>query len=194
MESVFAAAKTQQPRQDLTPLLRARSLAIIGISGPERFGGILFKNLLDFGYAGEIYGVNPRYETLYERPCYPSLGDLPERPDCALLAVPNTRIVDALKEVADCGIPAAAIFASAWSEPGDEPSLQRQLQEIALANGMVVCGPNCMGFVSTAQLLPISGYRVNPDTPAGHATLISHSGSHSTRSSASLTARKSSAA
>ena len=88
MGSVSTAAKPQQPRQDLTPLLQARSLAIVGISGPERFGGILFKNLLDFGYAGEIYGVNPRYETLYERPCYPSLADLPERPDCALLAVP----------------------------------------------------------------------------------------------------------
>jgi len=175
--SVSTAAEPQQPRQDLTPLLQARSVAIVGISGPERFGGILFKNLSEFGYAGEIYGVNPRYETLYERPCYPSLGDLPERPDCALLALPNTRIVDALKEVANCGIPAAAIFASAWSEPGEEPSLQRQLQEVALANGMVVCGPNCMGFVSTDHLLPISGYRVNPETPAGHTTLISHSGS-----------------
>ena len=177
MGPVSTAAEPRQQRQDLTPLLQARSVAIVGISGPERFGGILFKNLTEFGYAGEIYGVNPRYESLYERPCYGSLRDLPERPDCALLAVPNTRIVDALEEVADCGIPAAAIFASAWSEPSLQPSLQHQLREIALANSMVVCGPNCMGFVSTAQLLPISGYRVNPETPVGCATLISHSGS-----------------
>lgn len=177
VESVSTAIEPRQPRQDLTPLLRARSVAIVGISGPERFGGILYENLAACGYPGEIYGVNPRYEILYERPCYPSLGDLPERPDCALLAVPNARLVDALKEVADRGIPAAAIFASAWSEPGEDPSLQRQLQEVARASSMVVCGPNCMGFVSTAQRLPISGYRVNPETPAGHATLISHSGS-----------------
>ncbi len=177
MGSVSTAAESRQPRQDLTPLLHARSIAIVGISGPERFGGILFDNLTKYGYAGEIYGVNPRYEALYERPCYASLRDLPERPDCALLAVPNTRIVDALKEVAECGIPAAAIFASAWSEPGEDPSLQRQLQEVALANPMVVCGPNCMGFVSTAHRLPVSGYQVNPETPTGHVTLISHSGS-----------------
>ncbi|MBW2420531.1 MAG: acetate--CoA ligase family protein [Deltaproteobacteria bacterium] len=172
-----STAERRQPRQDLTPLLHARSVAIVGISGPERFGGILFKNLIDFGYAGEIFGVNPRYETLYDRPCYPSLRELPTRPDCALLAVPNARIVDALEEAADCGIPAAAIFASAWSEPDEEPSLQHRLQEVAQAGSMVVCGPNCMGFVSTGQRLPISGYEVNPETPAGHVALISHSGS-----------------
>ena len=108
-----STAKPRRPRQDLTPLLNARSVAIVGISGPGRFGGILFENLSQFGYTGEIFGVNPRYETLYDRPCYSSLRELPERPDCALLAVPNARIVDALEETADCGIPAAAIFASA---------------------------------------------------------------------------------
>ncbi len=177
MTTVPKVIETRRRRQDLTPLLNARSVAIVGISGPERFGGTLFSNVVDYGYEGETFGVNPRYETLYDRPCYPSLSELPERPDCALLAVPNSRIVDALQEAADCGIPAAAIFASAWSEPDDEPSLQNRLKEIALANSMVVCGPNCMGFVSTNHRLAISGYEVNAETPAGHTTLISHSGS-----------------
>lgn len=171
------AIKRLLPRQDLAPLLRAKSVAIVGLSGPERFGGILFANLVKSGYEGRIDGVNPRYETLYDRPCYASLRDLPEQPDCALIAVPNARLVDTLQEAADCGIPAAVIFASAWSEPGVEPSLQHQLQEIALANAMVVCGPNCMGFVSTANRLAVSGYSVNPGTPAGSVALISHSGS-----------------
>lgn len=172
-----STAQSPPPRQDLTPLLHARSVAIVGISGPERFGGIIYNNLAEFGYPGEIYGINPRYETLYDRPCYPSLRDLPKRPDCALLAVPNSRLAAALKEAADCGIPAAAIFANAWSEPGEGPSLEQQLKEIALASSMVVCGLNCMGFISTGQRLPVSGYPVNPKTPAGNVTLISHSGS-----------------
>ena len=172
-----ADIQARKRRQDLNPLLKARSVAIVGISGPERFGGTLFSNLRNCGYEGEIYGINPRYETLYDRPCYASLHDLPERPDCALLAVPNSRIVGALQEAADCNIPAATIFASAWSEPGDEPSLQQQMEEIARAHSMVVCGPNCMGFVSTRQRLAISGYPVNPETPTGHIALISHSGS-----------------
>jgi acyl-CoA synthetase (NDP forming) len=175
--TVDTAAGARQPRQDLTPLLDARSIAIVGISGPERFGGILFQNATALGYSGEIYGVNPRYDTLYDRPCYASLAELPERPDCALLAVPNARIVAALEEAAACGIPAAVIFASAWSEPGEEPSLQQQLQAVASASSMVVCGPNCMGFVSGAQRIAISGYPVNPQTKPGNVTLISHSGS-----------------
>jgi len=138
---------------------------------------MLYRNLVDFGYEGQIFGINPRYEALYDQPCYASLRDLPARPDCALIAAPNVRLVEALEEAADCGIPSAAIFASAWSDPSDEPSLQQRLREIALANSMVLCGPNCMGFVSSRFRLPVSGYRVRPDTPIGHTTLISHSGS-----------------
>jgi acyl-CoA synthetase (NDP forming) len=165
-------------RQDLTPMLHARSVALVGISQPNRFGGILYKNIEQFGYTGEIYGVNPRYESLYDRPCYPSLRDLPERPDCALLAVPNERLLAALQEAGECGIPSAAIFASAYSEPAEgEPSLQAQLREVAQSYDMAVCGPNCMGFISLAQRLPVSGYPTNPGMPAGNVTFISHSGS-----------------
>lgn len=164
------------PRQDLTPLLHAKSVAVVGVSQPGRFGGILWENLRKFGYPGRVLAVNPRYETIGGEPCYASLTDLPERPDCALLAVPNARLVPALEEVAACGIPAAAIFASAWSEPG-EASLQQRLTAIAREHGIVLCGPNCMGFVSLAARLPVTGYPTNPDTPAGDVTLITHSGS-----------------
>ena len=135
----MAAADTRAPRQDLTPLLRARSVAVVGASTPERFGGKLCQNLLGFGYAGEISFVNPRYERLYDRPCHPSLRALPGRPDCALLAVPNSRLLDALGEAASCGIPSAVIFANAWSDPSEPgPSLQSRLAEVARASGMVV--------------------------------------------------------
>jgi acyl-CoA synthetase (NDP forming) len=176
--AAMSRSEARSSRQDLTPLLRARSLAIVGISQPERFGGKLFLNLERFGYPGRIFGVNPRYETLYDRPCFPSLRELPERPDCALLAVPNARLVEALEETAACGIPAAVIFASAYSEPAPgEPSLQQRLTEIARKHDLVVCGPNCMGFVAPGQRLAVSGYDTDPETPAGSVMLISHSGS-----------------
>lgn len=174
----MAELQRERRRQDLTPLLQAESVAVVGISRPGRFGGVLYDNLEKFGYPGTILPVNPRYETIYERTCYPSLRDLPQRPDCALLAVPNDRLLPALEEVADCGIPAAAIFASAWSDPGaGEVSLQDQLAKVARRAGIVLCGPNCMGFVSQAQRLPVSGYIANSEAPAGNVTLITHSGS-----------------
>lgn len=173
----MSGSQTRTSRQDLTPLLHARSLAIVGISRPERFGGRLFTNLRRFGYAGRVFGVNPRYTTLYDEPCYPSLAALPERPDCALLAVPNAGLVEALEETAARGIRAAVIFASAWSEPSALPSLQQRLTEIARKHELVVCGPNCMGFVAPGQRLAVSGYVTDPETPAGNVTLITHSGS-----------------
>ncbi|HXV35761.1 MAG TPA: acetate--CoA ligase family protein, partial [Myxococcota bacterium] len=172
------ASAKHSHRQDLSPLLHPRSLAIVGISQPDRFGGILAQNVSQFGYRGTVYGVNPRYESLYDRPCYASLRDLPERPDLAILAVPNAGLLAALQEVADCGIRAAVIFASAYSEPVEgEPSLKDRLGAIAKQHGIVLCGPNGMGFVAPCQRLAVSGYRVNPSTPTGNVSMICHSGS-----------------
>ncbi|MCL4302720.1 MAG: acetate--CoA ligase family protein [Anaerolineae bacterium] len=175
---------TATPRQNLLPLLRAHSVAIVGISQPDRFGGRVYANLHDFGYTGRIYGVNPRYNSLYDQPCYPTLSDLPDRPDCAILAVPNGRLLNTLQEAAVLKIPAAVIFASAYSEKVEAESeenghlaLQDQLADIALTSGMVICGPNCMGFFALHERLAVSGYESNPALPAGNVTLISHSGS-----------------
>jgi len=174
----MSTATPTKHRQNLTPLLHPNSLAIVGISQPGRFGGILAQNVSDFGYEGTIYGVNPRYDSLYDRPCYASLRDLPERPDLAILAVPNSGLVASLEEVAECGIPAAVIFASAYSEPAEgELSLKEQLGKIANENNIALCGPNGMGFVAPCQRLAVSGYRVNTKTPMGNATMICHSGS-----------------
>lgn len=174
----MAVAVERAARQDLAPMLRARSIAVVGASQPDRFGGKLCRNLLGFGYSGALHFVNPRYERLFDRPCHASLRDLPERPDCALLAVPNARLLDTLREAASCGIPSAVIFANAWSDSGlPGPSLQDRLAEVARSSGMAVCGPNCMGFVSLAERIAVSGYDTNPATPAGHVALVSHSGS-----------------
>lgn len=173
----MSSTRGASPRQDLRPLLTPRSIAIVGISQPGRFGGQLYQNLESFGFTGEIYGINPRYDSLYDRPCYASLRELPVTPECALLAVPNSRLVASFEEVAACGVGAACIFANAYSDPSEVPSLQAQLKEIALANDIALLGPNCMGFVAPAHRLPVSGYRVNAAMPQGNITFISHSGS-----------------
>ncbi|MGQ0602765.1 MAG: acetate--CoA ligase family protein, partial [Anaerolineales bacterium] len=161
-------------RPDLTPLLNARSVAIVGISQPDRFGGRLYANLTRFGYPGAIYGINPRYATLYDQPCYPSLSALPARPDLAILAVPNERLLSAMEEAAGLGIRAVFIPGSAHSADGQ---LQLQLTALGQRHNMAVCGPNCMGFHAFAHKLVVSGYPVAPGTPAGAVTFITHSGS-----------------
>ena len=165
-------------RQNLTPLLHARSVAIVGLSQPGRFGGQVYANLRDFGYQGHIYGINPRYQSLYDQPCYPSLSDLPQRPDCAVLAVANERLEVTLSEAVELGIPAAVIFASAYAAPENgQPPLQQRLATLAQQRGMVICGPNGMGFFSLGQRLALSGYQSIPTLPSGSVAMISHSGS-----------------
>lgn len=164
--------------QDLTPLLNAQSVAIVGLNGPERFGGRLYLNLHHYGYPGAIYGVNPRYSELYNQPCYPTLSALPALPDLAVLAVPNEHLLTVFEEAATLGIRAAFIPSSAYSESATgQTSLQAQLAAVARRHKMVVCGPNCMGFHAFINKLVISGYPIAPDTPAGQVAFITHSGS-----------------
>jgi acyl-CoA synthetase (NDP forming) len=91
--------------RDLSPLLQARSVAIVGLSQPGSFGGQVYANLRAFGYPGAIYGVNPSYTRLYDQPCYPTLRDLPERPDCAILAIGNQHLRLAFETLVDLGHP-----------------------------------------------------------------------------------------
>lgn len=162
---------------NLTPLLHAHTVALIGISTPDRFGGQVYTNLHSFGYEGKIYGINPRYETLYAQPIYPTLGALPETPDLAILAVPNRALLPAFEEVAAQGIRAAVIFGSAHNETGDPRATEKAIAALARQHDIAICGPNCMGFLAFGQKLVVSGYPVVPGTPSGHITFISHSGS-----------------
>jgi len=126
--------------------------------------------------SSEIYGVNPRYETLYDQKIYPSLSDLLETPDCSVLGLSNSRLLSALEEAAKLSIPSAVIFSSAYGEVDGFP-LQDAFMDTAEKSGMAICGPNGMGIISYHQKMAMSGYAVVPGKPAGNITFISHSGS-----------------
>ena len=100
----------------LAPLLEPRSLAVVGASArPGSFGDTLVGQLLAGGYRGAVHLVNPRYREVASRPCHRSLDDLPGPVDLAVLAVPNAALEAQLQAAAAAGVPAALIFASAWS-------------------------------------------------------------------------------
>ncbi|MFT4038769.1 MAG: acetate--CoA ligase family protein [Thermomicrobiales bacterium] len=165
------------PRPDLTPLLRPQSLALVGASAtPGTFGHALLRQALDSGYAGRVYPVNPTRAEIDGVRSYPSLADLPERVDCAVLAVSDTRLEAALREVVVAGIPAAAIF-GAMALPDDPDPLLERLRAIAQGAGLALLGGNCMGFYNAVDRLYVSGYPVRERAPAGGIAFVSHSGS-----------------
>src|SRR5690606_31911257 len=114
-------------------------------------------------YAGDIFLVNPKYERLGSRPCYPSLSALPVVPDCVVITLPQHAVVNAAREAADVGAGGAIVYASGFAETrsAERVAQQQLLIDIARGSGMRILGPNCVGVVNNligAGLLFQVGY------------------------------------
>ncbi|MEG3059906.1 MAG: acetate--CoA ligase family protein [Comamonas sp.] len=134
----------------LTPLLAPRSIALIGASSNAgRIGGMPLDLLQRFGYAGKVFPINPKYSEIFGNRCYPDVEALPEAPDLAVLAIGAQEVVPMLERCHARGIGAAIVYAAGFAEAGDEgAALQRTLEAFVRRSGMVVAGPNCMGFAN----------------------------------------------
>ncbi|MGH2656942.1 MAG: acetate--CoA ligase family protein, partial [Actinomycetota bacterium] len=170
----------ESDRAALTAMLEPRAVAVIGASTRPGSPGLQMVHQLRVGgFDGEIYPVNPRYEEVLGLRCYSSVGDLPRAPDLVLLGVPNAALEEQLEAAADAGARGAVIFASAHDDGGEDegPELTERLATVARRAGMVVCGPNCMGFVDVERRLRALAFEEREDLEPGPITWLSHSGS-----------------
>lgn len=137
-------------RDPLDALLAPRAIAILGASGrPGNPFARPLAYLVEHGFAGAVYPVNPGYESLGGIPCHPSLDELPGPVDLVLMLVSAAEAVRQLPAVARAGARAAVVFASGFAEVGDEgAALQAELATTARAHGIRLLGPNCQGLVS----------------------------------------------
>jgi acetate---CoA ligase (ADP-forming) len=141
--------------RSVEPLLRARSVAIVGASPKGRWPSIIFNNLKRGGYQGKIFLINPNYPELWDQPCYPNLAALPEPAEYLLLLVPTKAVLPTLEEGVRLGAKAATIYSAGFGE-GDDPRGKERgktLQELCERTGLVCCGPNCMGANSLRERL-----------------------------------------
>src|SRR5690606_28677874 len=112
----------------LARMLQPQSVAVIGASSQfSKINGRPLKHLLEKGYAGKIYPVNPKYAELGGLACYPDPASLPEPPDLAVIAVPAKDVPDSLRELGKAGGRAAVVFSSGFGELGDEGLEQERL-------------------------------------------------------------------
>ncbi|GIV00718.1 MAG: acetyl-CoA synthetase [Actinomycetota bacterium] len=176
----MTANERQARRHALRRMLEARSVAVIGASAREgSVGHETMRELVELGrFDGAVYPVNPRYEELFGLRCYPSVADVPEPVDLAIIALANAQLEDTLRACAERGVGSAVIYASAYEAPRqDAPPLTERLARIAREAGMAVCGANCMGFVNLERGLRATGWEEPADLPPGGITFVSHSGS-----------------
>ena len=142
---------------DLAQLFAPRGIAIVGAS--ETAGSVgqdVVESLLEKGYRGSIYPVNPRYETVLGLPCVGRLADLPGPVDLVAIAIPAAAAPEAVAEAGEAGIPFAVVFASGFAEAGAEgTALQEALARAAKTGGVRLLGPNCQGFMNIADGLHV---------------------------------------
>jgi acyl-CoA synthetase (NDP forming) len=131
----------------LTPLLAPRSIAVLGASSdPSRIGGRPIAYMLDKGFKGAIYPVNPNRPEVQGLKAYASIADLPEPPDVAIVAVPAGLAVQAIDDLAKRGTKGALVFTAGFAEVDDAgAAMQDQMVAAARATGMRILGPNCLG-------------------------------------------------
>jgi acyl-CoA synthetase (NDP forming) len=175
--------------RDLSPLMRPKSVAIIGasqrppVSGPAREprGNRVIRNLKNFGYLGQIVAINPKYSEVMACPCYPDIAAIPDPVDCVVLAVPNRHVPDLLDSAAAAGVRAAVVFSAGFAEIGAEgKQRQARLEALSRDHGFLICGPNCYGILNVFGKAPLFASAIPPGFLPGPVALVSQSGGLST--------------
>ena len=137
---------------DLSPLLKPRSIAVVGASEKPGPGLQVLENLEQLGFDGEVFPVNPGYRQLKGRKCFPSLTELGRaghRVDMVAILLSRDRVLPVLEEAGAVGARAAWAFANGFGEAGEEGRrLQRQLVETCRKQDILFCGPNCVGIMN----------------------------------------------
>jgi len=142
--------KDRNGRDALDCLLSPRSIAIVGVSSDfNKLNGRVMKFLLEKGYKGRIFPVNPKYEDVGGHRCFATIGDIGEAPDLAVISVPAKVVPAQLEAAGEAGVRAVIVFSSGFGEMGEEGrEKERQVVEIAKRHGMRLCGPNTLGIIN----------------------------------------------
>jgi acyl-CoA synthetase (NDP forming) len=141
----------------ISRLLRPRSVAIVGASPtPGSLGAGVLANLGRFRFANPLHLVNPRYDRIGERPCVRSIAELPDGIDCAVLAIPQVHVADAVRACAEKGMGGLIVLAGGFAEAGEEGRrAQEQIAAIAQGAGIALQGPNCLGTINYVDSVPL---------------------------------------
>ena len=166
-----------EPDPSLTPFFKPRGVAVIGASlDPTKLGYGLARNLVQSNYQGMIHFVNPHGGSLFGRPLYTNISQVPDPVDLAVVLIPARFIPQTLEEIGQRGLRAAIIGSGGFRETGPEGAeLENECLRIARAHDIRLLGPNCIGLLDTH--LPMDATFLPPPGPLpGDVTFISHSG------------------
>jgi len=178
----FLAAWDEQDRvaaiAALKSVFRPESVAVVGASRDRTsIGGLVFSNLIQGGFAGPVYPVNPKAAHVQSVAAYPSVSACPTVPELIVVCVPAPFVTGVVEEAAKLGTKAAVIISSGFKEVGGEGTVREQeLMAIARRHGIRVVGPNCMGVLNAAEDVRMNATFSRVFPPAGRVAFSSQSG------------------
>jgi acyl-CoA synthetase (NDP forming) len=165
---------------DLTPLMKPKSIGIVGAS--QRIGRAtrVIVNLQKFGYAGRIFPINPKYQEILGLPCYPDLASTPEPPETIVVAIPADGVPALLATAVDRGVRGAVVLSSGFAEEGPHGrERQAALERLAAERGLLICGPNCYGVFNVRMGSATFSADFIDAPPPGSVAVVSQSGGFS---------------
>lgn len=157
-------------------LLRPSSVAVVGASSnAAKVGYSVLANLINDGFEGEIYPVNPTAEEILGKTCYPSVRETPATPDLAVIVVPRDRVLSVLDDCHKASVKAAIIITAGFGEVDEHgKGLQKEIVQKCRSAGITMMGPNCLGLVNPWHRLNASFGQ--PAGEPGGIGLVSQSG------------------
>lgn len=154
------------------------SIAVVGVSNdPTKLGAVVFNNILDAGYTGHLYAINPKCagQELYGKPCYASVRDLPEAIDLVVVVVPAKFTMPVIDDAIANKAKNISIITAGFGEVGNH-ELEDGIAQKCMENGINLLGPNCLGHISTFDKVNASFADGFP--AQGNVAFISQSGAY----------------
>jgi acetyl coenzyme A synthetase (ADP forming)-like protein len=154
------------------------SVALVGASRkPGSVGAEVLRNLVESGYGGALYPINPGAEELLGVRAYPSLAAVPGEVELAVIAVPAAAVIETAREAAARGARTLVVLSAGFSETGEEGTRrEHELLAVCRETGMRLVGPNCLGLLSTDEEAPLNATFIPDPPPPGRVAFASQSG------------------
>jgi acetyl coenzyme A synthetase (ADP forming)-like protein len=164
--------------ESLRPLLSPKTVAIIGASRhPSTIGYRLLQCMVEAGFTGTVYPVNPNADSIMSIKAYPSVVDIPGKVEMAVIAVPAKLVSRVADECGKKGVRALIVISDGFKEIGPEGATrEEELADIIHRYGMRVVGPNCMGIINTDDSIKMNATFSPVYPPAGNVAFMSQSG------------------
>lgn len=162
--------------KDLNKMFKPESVAIIGASSTSgKVGHIIVDNLINDGFKGEIYPVNPKGGEILGKTAYASIKDIPKTVDLAIITIPSVFVNDTVRDCGEVGVKNIVVITAGFKEVGEEGAkLEAELTKLGEEYGINIIGPNSLGI--TDSHTPLNGSFSQMMTPKGNIAFISQSG------------------